>query len=58
MPEHHFTTPRVVYLGLAYGEKDARRSASASSTRRPANRAARAQTANRRANGTPPSTLR
>jgi hypothetical protein len=35
MPQHHFTTPRVVYLGLAYAEKPAR-DASAAARSRPA----------------------
>jgi hypothetical protein len=29
MPEHHFTTPRVVYVGPAYGTKSIRKSGSA-----------------------------
>lgn len=24
MPQHHFTTPRVIYLGRAHGSRDSR----------------------------------
>lgn len=58
MPDHHFTTPRVVYLGLAYGAKENREPRSTAGARATAPRATRERVAMRRTNVRPPVTLR
>ncbi|HET9719225.1 MAG TPA: hypothetical protein VFP55_04025 [Solirubrobacteraceae bacterium] len=60
MPIHHFSTPRVTYIGLAYGERDGheRRTAaprSAASAPRPS---AHERVAHRRAGVTRPGAVR
>jgi hypothetical protein len=59
MPAHHFTTPRVVYLGLAYGEKEDRQPRAATGVVRPGpDRSARERVARRRSERRRPTTLR
>jgi hypothetical protein len=58
MPQHHFSTPKVVYLGLAYGEKPPRETRATSRTRPARSRAPRDRVALRRAEAGAPTTLR
>jgi hypothetical protein len=59
MPVHQFSTPRVVYLGLAYGDKEAREAGSAArAARGPGERPVRGRVAMRRSTRRPPSTVR
>lgn len=59
MPQHHFTTPRVVYRGLAYAEKPARDAGAAAHSRPAESRRAPEGVAHRRTGAAPASaTLR
>jgi hypothetical protein len=59
MPAHHFTTPRVVYLGLAHGAKEDRQPRAATGgVRRGPDRPGREQVAMRRSERRPQATLR
>jgi hypothetical protein len=58
MPVHQFTTPRVVYIGLAYGGKEAPQARAATRTRQAGSRPARDRVAQRRSAALSPSTIR
>lgn len=58
MPQHHFTTPRVIYLGKAHGSRDSRDSRTAAGAPRSAGRVMPERTIARRATAVTHATLR
>lgn len=58
MPQHHFTTPRVIYLGKAHGSRDSRDSRAAVSAPRTTGRATPERIVARRATAVAHATLR